>query len=99
MSVYIIAELTIHDREEYGKYEVNFFDILNAHNGTLVSVDEDPQMLEGEWTASRSVILSFAQRDAAIGWFSSNAYQNIAKHRRAASVGNIRLVDEFVMHT
>ena len=91
MSAYIIGDLTIHDRDEYGKYETGFMDILLAHQGELLSVDEAPEVLEGDWNATRSVILKFADADAAKRWFNSDDYQAIAQHRRAASLGNIRL--------
>ena len=47
MSHYIIAQIEIADREEYGKYESGFMDIFIKYQGKLLSVDEEPQLLEG----------------------------------------------------
>ncbi len=95
MSVYLIAELTIHDRDSYANYEADFLDILTANAGELISVDEAPEALEGAWSSDRSVILRFDSKQAALGWYHSEAYQAIASHRHAASTGNIRMVNGF----
>jgi len=95
MSVYLIAELSIHDRDTYAKYESEFMDILTAYAGKIISVDEAPEVLEGAWSADRSVVLRFDSQQAALGWYHSDAYQAIANHRKAASTGNIRMVNAF----
>ena len=48
MSVYINAQITIHDREAYNKYEAGFMEIFNAYGGTLLAVEEAPTVLEGD---------------------------------------------------
>ncbi len=92
MSVYFIAQLTIHDRERYAQYEAGFMAVLNEHGGALTAVDDAAEVVEGEWPYTRSVILRFEDRAAAMCWYESEAYQSILAHRHAASVGNIVLV-------
>ena len=92
MAVYLIAQISIHDRERYAQYEAGFMAVLKAHGGTLTAVDDDSEVIEGEWPYTRSVIVRFEDRAAAMGWYESDAYQAILKHRHAASVGNIVLV-------
>lgn len=89
MTVYIIAEITIHDREKYeNDYQAHFQEIFEQYDGTLLSVDENPQVLAGEWTATRSVLMSFPSKAAAFAWMGSDAYQAIAKHRMEASTSS-----------
>ncbi len=95
MSVYILAQLTIHDRDEYSKYEDQFLDVFDQFDGALLSVDEEPKVLEGEWTATRSVLIEFPTQEKAMAWLRSDAYRAIAKHRIAASVANSILVKGF----
>jgi uncharacterized protein (DUF1330 family) len=93
MSAYVLGQITIHDRDAYAKYEAGFMEVLDQHKGQILSVDEAPNSLEGQWKADRSVILQFPDNAAALGWYQSDAYQAIAKHRHAASIGNILLVN------
>lgn len=92
MAVYVVAELTITDRDRYAQYEAGFMEIFERHGGALLSVDEDPEVLEGEWPHTRTVLIEFPDRDAAMAWYRSEDYQALAQHRFAASTGNIVLV-------
>ena len=85
MTVYIIARMHIHDREAYNRYEEQFMDVFNAFDGKLLSVDESPTVLDGEWTATRSVLMEFPSKESAFAWLTSDAYQEISKHRKAGS--------------
>jgi uncharacterized protein (DUF1330 family) len=85
MTVYIISRLTIHDRSEYDKYENQFEEVFAKFDGKLLSVDEDPLILAGEWEATRSVLIEFPSRVAALTWMQSDDYQRISKHRNAGS--------------
>jgi len=85
MSVFLVSQLTIHDREEYAKYESQFMDIFNQFEGKLLSVDDNPTVLSGKWKASRSVIAEFPNKKSLMTWLLSEDYQRISKHREAAS--------------
>ena len=79
MAVYILSRLTIHDRAEYEKYENQFDEIFTNFNGKLLSVDEDPLVLAGEWEATRSVVIEFPSKKDALTWMQSDEYQRISK--------------------
>ena len=53
MSVFVIAEISIRDRETYGRYEEGFMEVFSRYEGEVLSVDEAPAVLEGEWQATR----------------------------------------------
>lgn len=95
MSVYLIAQINIRDREGYALYENGFMDIFARYRGKLLSVDESPETLEGEWPATRTVLIEFPSREDADAWYHSEAYQTLAQHRHAASEGNIVVVRGF----
>jgi uncharacterized protein (DUF1330 family) len=92
MSVYIIARFKIHDRGEYDKYSASFSEVFKRFDGTMLSVDEDPTVLEGDWDDTRSVIIKFPSKESALAWMTSDDYQAIAKHRNAGSTVNSILV-------
>ena len=85
MSVYILSRLTIHDRAEYEKYENLFEGVFSRFDGKLLSVDEDPMVIAGEWEATRSVVIEFPSKESAFACMQSDAYAAIAKHRNAGS--------------
>ncbi|MEX0941052.1 MAG: DUF1330 domain-containing protein [Pseudomonadales bacterium] len=92
MTVYLIAELNINDRERYGHYAAGFMDIFSKYEGKLLSVDESVQVLEGEWGCTRTVLIEFPSETSARDWYESDEYQQLAKHRLAASTANLVLL-------
>jgi uncharacterized protein (DUF1330 family) len=92
MTVYIIAAFTIHDRSEYNKYESGFAEVFAKFDGKMLSVDEDPMVLSGDWQATRSVIIEFPSQQSALAWMTSDEYEAIAKHRNAGSTVTSLLV-------
>lgn len=99
MTVYLISRLTIHDRTEYSKYEDQFMEVFERFDGKLLSVDEEPVNLAGEWTATRSVLIEFPSKRSALTWLTSDAYQAISKHREAGSTAESILVKAFEPET
>lgn len=85
MTVYVTAQLTIHDREAYGRYEAGFMAVFAKYGGTMLAVDEQPTALEGEWRGTRCVLISFPDEAACRAWWDSAEYQDLARHRRAGS--------------
>jgi uncharacterized protein (DUF1330 family) len=92
MPVYLIAQLTIYNRTVYSEYEVGFMDILSKYEGKLLSVDESPEVIEGTWDHTRTVLLEFASVSTAKRWYDSVEYQKLAQHRLAGSSANLVLI-------
>ena len=95
MSVSVVARIDIHDRERYGQYEAGFMEIFERHDGEMLSVEEAPEVLEGEWPVTRTVLIRFPQKAALEAWYRSEDYQRLAEHRFAASVGNVAMLNGF----
>lgn len=93
MSVYVIAQTRIHDRERYAQYGAGLMDIFLRLGDKLLDVDEEPQVLEGEWLHSSSVLLPFDTKAQLDVWYFSPAYQALAEHRWAASVADIAVLE------
>jgi len=92
MSTWFVAQLEIRDRERYSQYEAGFLEIFQQYDGRLVAVDEAPRVVEGDWPWTRTVMLEFPDDDAARRWYDSPEYQELVKHRHAASSGNAVLL-------
>ena len=59
---------------------------------TILSVDRQPQVLEGVWHGDQTVVLEFESVDAARAWYESEEYQAAAKLRQAAADCNAVIV-------
>jgi uncharacterized protein (DUF1330 family) len=85
MGVYVIAQLSIHDRAAYGRYQERFRGVMARFRGRLLAADESPKVLEGEWDREKVVLLWFPDEAAFHEWEQSPDYQEIAKDRRAGA--------------
>ncbi|MGA0170630.1 MAG: DUF1330 domain-containing protein [Pseudomonadales bacterium] len=93
MSALVLAQVTIKDREAYAAYEAGFLAILNDHQGQIVSVDESPDVLEGDWPCTRTVVLEFESKARAQAWYTSTDYQTLAQIRFNSASANVVIID------
>jgi uncharacterized protein (DUF1330 family) len=89
MSAFVIAQLTIYDRAAYSAYGAAVDETLTPYGGRILSVEEQPNVLEGTWNHTRTVLLEFPTSERAVDWYSSAQYQAIVGQRQAASSGNL----------
>ncbi len=92
MTVYAIAQLTIHDRARYDRYAAAFMPVLTKYGGRLLAAEDRPAVVEGQWSGDRVVVLAFPDRDAFTKWVSSAEYLEISKDRLAATDGVVLLL-------
>lgn len=95
MPVYIVAELSIHDRTEYGRYEAGFLEIFRRYGGEMLAVEEAPVVVEGAWPHTRTVLIRFPDQAEAERWYRSPEYQALAQHRFRASRANVAILRGF----
>ncbi|GIH76341.1 DUF1330 domain-containing protein [Planobispora longispora] len=93
MTVYAVAQISIHDRQRYDKYVAGFMDVLVKYGGRLLAAQENPEVVEGEWPHEKIILLSFEDRRAFEVWAGSPEYQEISKDRVAATDGVVLAVD------
>ncbi len=67
MSGYVVALIEIHDAEEYRIYLDGLAPILARHGGQMLAVDPRIETIDGEWDATRMVIMKFPSAEAARG--------------------------------
>lgn len=92
MSVYVITQISIHDRDAYEKYQSRFIDVFKKFDGKLLAADVNPQVVEGVWNHEKVVLMEFADENSFQDWASSPDYQEIAKDRHAGSNATVLLV-------
>ena len=90
---YVLAKVTITDQDTYGEYQAGFGAILRQYEGEVVAADRDPAILEGEWSATLTVLLRFATREQALEWYNSEEYQELVQIRHAASTADLIVIE------
>ncbi|MGC4892675.1 DUF1330 domain-containing protein [Micromonospora sp. DT31] len=93
MTVYALAQLTIHDPERYGRYVAAFLPVLARHGGRLLAADTAARVVEGEWPYDKAILLSFDSREDFERWSTSSEYREISRDREAATEGVVVLLD------
>ena len=68
---------------------------LMQEAGWPIIVDDNPEVLEGKWHGSRTVVLEFDSVAAARAWYNSAGYQAIADERHRAAETNVAIVGGF----
>ena len=92
MTVYVVAELTIHDRDRYDRYAARFPPTLRGFDARLLAADEAPIVVEGTWDHEKLVLIEFRDKADYERWVASPAYVEIAEERRAATIGHALVV-------
>ena len=92
MSCYFVAQIDITDRSLYQQYLDGFDQVFRQYAGTVVAVDDAPEVLEGVWDRTRIVLIRFPDEAALKRWYGSEAYQALARYRQQASRADVLLV-------
>jgi uncharacterized protein (DUF1330 family) len=94
MSVYFIANICVLDQNEYNKYVEKVDSVFSKFNGRYLVVDENPEVLEGEWNYSRVILIEFPDKESLRKWYTSNEYQDILKHRLSSAKCDTLIVED-----
>jgi uncharacterized protein (DUF1330 family) len=82
---YVIVTEVIRDPEGMEAYSRAATPTIAGSGATVLVVDRKPEVLEGEWPVTQTVVLEFESVDAARAWYTSDAYQAAVKLRQAAA--------------
>ncbi len=85
MSYYFLAHIRIHDKGEYQLYLDRADEVFARYKGRYLAVDNEPEILEGEWGHDRAVLIQFESREDFMEWYKSEDYQEILKFRLNAA--------------
>jgi len=93
MSVYVVAQGRIENREMLDQYVAKVIPTIQAGGGRILGFDESPEVVEGEIQTPRTVILEFPSRDAFRAWYDSTEYQAMLPLRLESTPGTLIVVD------
>lgn len=82
---YVLFSETINDQEGYDAYLQKALPTVFASGGRPIVAQDGPETIEGNWQASRIVVLEFESVDAAHKWYKSPAYQAVIGERQRSA--------------
>jgi uncharacterized protein (DUF1330 family) len=94
VAAYVVNEIWVNDAAVFQTYVVQVPSTLAAFGGRYVVRSGATQAVEGE-PPGRIVILEFPDREAALAWRASPAYQAILPIRDASSTSRVYVVDGY----
>jgi uncharacterized protein (DUF1330 family) len=87
MCAYVIVNITVNDPERYEEYKKLAPPAIAAYGGKYLARGGKIEVLEGDWSPSRVVILEFESVEMAKKWVDSDEYREARalRHQTASS--------------
>jgi uncharacterized protein (DUF1330 family) len=93
MPAYIIANVDVTDPHRYEDYRRAVPDTIAAHGGRYLARGGATEVLEGDWSPRRLVILEFPTAEQAKAWWSSGDYADLKALRQATTKSQLVIVE------
>ena len=85
MAAYPIVDSEVTNSEGMQEYLGKVGATIALHGGKPVVLGGDVEVVEGDWTPKRIVVMEFPSMDAAKAWYNAPAYREIIPIRQAAA--------------
>jgi uncharacterized protein (DUF1330 family) len=85
MYYYFLAQIKINDETVYKQYLDKAGYVFSRFEGEYLAIDNEPQVLEGKWDYTRTILIRFKSKKDFEKWYYSEEYQQILKHRLRAA--------------
>jgi uncharacterized protein (DUF1330 family) len=92
-SAYILANVTVTNPAQYEEYRKFSSLAMQAHGAEVCIRGGALQVLEGDWTPERVVLLKFPSREAAQAFYDSPEYGRARQARDGAAVMRMVLIE------
>jgi uncharacterized protein (DUF1330 family) len=94
MSVYLVADIDVHDPEMYEEYSRAARATFKGYGEVAYLVrGGEVTVLEGERRPKRFFIIRFEDKEKAVAWYNSPAYQETMKIREASATSDLFMVE------
>ncbi len=90
---YVILLLDVHDPEGYGEYLDKAATTVTAYGGEFLFASDDPHVVEGAWTAQRTIVIKFPSVAAASSWYESQDYHPLIADRQATADSRVAIFE------
>ncbi|HEV2122484.1 MAG TPA: DUF1330 domain-containing protein [Chloroflexota bacterium] len=96
MPAYVLVGVDVTDPKAYGEYSREVPTSLEPYGGRFLARGGTFDVLEGDWSASRIVVLAFPNVEQAKAWHESAEYQAILPIRQRHAQTHFMVVVEGV---
>jgi uncharacterized protein (DUF1330 family) len=86
MAAYVIADITVTDPAQYDAYVQQAVPTLEPYGAKILAYQDNPELIEGDWTPKRIAIIEFKDVDTAKEWYYSSAYKTARELRISAGI-------------
>jgi uncharacterized protein (DUF1330 family) len=95
MPAYVIYQGDVTDPAQYEKYKPLSGKSIHDCGGRLIVRGGEFEVLEGQRPPSRTVVIEFPSRQAAVDWYNSADYVAARQVREGAAIANMYVVDGY----
>lgn len=93
MAAYVIVDVDVHDPAGYEEYKRLAPASIAAHGGKYLARGGKVEILEGDWSPKRLVILEFETMQRAKEWLNSEHYRGARQMRHKAAKSSMIVVE------
>jgi uncharacterized protein (DUF1330 family) len=93
LPAYVIYQADVLDETRYEDYKAQAGRSVSAAGGKYLVRGGDGEAMEGELPASRTVVLEFPTRAAALAWYEGPEYTEVRKLRAGIARATLYVVD------
>lgn len=93
MPAYVIANVDVTDAAAYEEYRAKVPGTIAAYGGRYLARGGTSEVLEGEWTPNRLVILEFPSMARLKEWYRSPEYRPLLEIRKKTTRSRVLVVE------
>jgi uncharacterized protein (DUF1330 family) len=93
MPAYLIADVEVTDPAGYAEYTRAIVATVDAHGGRYLVRGGRSEVLEGDWTPRRLVVIEFPNAEALRAWYDSPEYAPLIDLRQRTANARLVMVD------
>lgn len=93
MTAYVIVDINVNDPVRYEEYKKLAAPTVELYGGKYIARGGKTEVLEGDWSPNRLVILQFGSMEQAKKWLSSTEYAGPRSLRHQTAISNMVVVE------
>lgn len=95
MSSYVLIDTATLDEQAYSEFAVKIREAVMAAGGSFLVRGGDVEVIEGDWSPQRIVILAFDSAEGAGSFVRSDSYTGLKQLREQAVKSNVVVVSGY----
>ena len=93
MAAYLVADIEVSDAEGYQEYRRTVGASIAAFGGRFLARGGATEVLEGDWSPKRLVIIEFPSMERLHAWYDSPEYAPALALRKRASISRMVMTE------